>query len=449
MESTSDPEQYPVKKTPAAGVPGWDTERFLGSECEYLTEYLDGGLCPIHIGDVLGGQDLLDGEKRSFRVVGKLGRGSYSTVWLGKDFNLDTYVAIKVLRREHSTIDNSELSILRKLDKLRSAFFHTHTLTGNRFLCLAQKPLGSTLGERLDARISEPNDIKSLTELIRVLLMKVLDFHSKGICHGDISPNNVALGAHQEAFTEAALNETFEEDEESNVRLIYPPDPSSLPPLPAHLPRYLLRHRRSPLKTDASNMSAVDIIDFGKGFETPSKKGVLGTSYYAAPELDRDGENTATMKSDLWSLGCVFAYVASDSYDLFEGCDETWYTKECSHEAQLSLIENFLSETSFLEQEPEYRDTLAQLIHSLVRADPKERNLEEAMELVRRLEQLSGISLSTKESYEPISPVSNYSLSSIWKPHTRQAMISMKFSDLPETPNVVNSSTQMPLESHG
>ena len=90
MESTPHPKQYPVKIRQDSPSPGWATTLFQGSECEYLRDYTDGGLCPVHIDDVINGSDLLRGEEDeertcSFRIIGKLGRGSYSTVWLGRE----------------------------------------------------------------------------------------------------------------------------------------------------------------------------------------------------------------------------------------------------------------------------------------------------------------------------------------------------------------------------
>lgn len=100
------------------------------------------------------------------------------------DSNSGEYLALKVLRQEHSTLDNSEMRILQKLDKLQAAFFHTHHLTQNRFLCLGLRPLGSTLRDRVNAEVDAPKDISSLTKLVKILLMMVLGFHQKGICHG-------------------------------------------------------------------------------------------------------------------------------------------------------------------------------------------------------------------------------------------------------------------------
>lgn len=54
--------------------------------CERVSAYGKGGLYPILPGDVLGGCDLLGDRKHcSFKIRGKLGKGAYSTVWLGED----------------------------------------------------------------------------------------------------------------------------------------------------------------------------------------------------------------------------------------------------------------------------------------------------------------------------------------------------------------------------
>ncbi|EDN05817.1 predicted protein [Histoplasma mississippiense (nom. inval.)] len=314
MEPTLQPKQYPVKEQ-GTSAPGWGTTNFQGSECEFLRDYTDNGLCPVLIDDVLSGSDLIDkGKSCSFRIIGKLGRGSYSTVWLGRDINSGEYLALKVLRLEYSTPDNSEMSILQRLGKLEVAFFHTHVPTQDQFLCLGLKPLGCTLRERFNSGVDAPSDIPSLTILVRTLLMKVLAFHQMGICHGDISPNNISLGIHPEAFMDEALFKTFQYDRKSYVILQNVSDLNTPPPRPGNLPEYIILRYGTPLKTNAQDMSLVDIIDFGKAFDMPSKSNVLGTENYSAPELERTGANTATVKSDLWSLGCVLAYATTDSH---------------------------------------------------------------------------------------------------------------------------------------
>jgi hypothetical protein len=96
------------------------------------------------------------------------------------------YLAIKALRHEHSTRDNPEMNILRKLGKLEVAFLYTPKgmKKNYQFLCLGLKPLGCTLRERFNAYVDAPVDLPSLNILVKTLLRKVLGFHQKGICHG-------------------------------------------------------------------------------------------------------------------------------------------------------------------------------------------------------------------------------------------------------------------------
>ncbi|KAG5294127.1 protein kinase [Histoplasma capsulatum G186AR] len=54
---------------------------------ESLEKYNPGGYHPIMIGDML---------HERYRIVGKLGFGGYSTVWLAQDTHLKSYVAVKV-----------------------------------------------------------------------------------------------------------------------------------------------------------------------------------------------------------------------------------------------------------------------------------------------------------------------------------------------------------------
>lgn len=90
------------------------------------------------------------------------------------------------------------MKILQKLEKLETAFFHTHIPTQDQFLCLGLRPLGCTLRERVNADTLAPYDLPSLTILAKTLLMKVLDFHEKQICHGGESRRLPAsLGAAQ------------------------------------------------------------------------------------------------------------------------------------------------------------------------------------------------------------------------------------------------------------
>ncbi len=57
------------------------------SEDEGLVDYKIGGYHPMHVGEIL---------IERYVIIQKLGWGHFSTVWLAKDLNYNTYVALKI-----------------------------------------------------------------------------------------------------------------------------------------------------------------------------------------------------------------------------------------------------------------------------------------------------------------------------------------------------------------
>lgn len=73
---------------------------------EALESYAEGGYHPVHLGDCLG----FDGR---YRVIHKLGFGSFSTVWLCRDTEKDRYVALKIATADAAAEYGFSLSIPR------------------------------------------------------------------------------------------------------------------------------------------------------------------------------------------------------------------------------------------------------------------------------------------------------------------------------------------------
>jgi hypothetical protein len=90
----------------------------------------------------------------------------------------------------------------------------------------------------------------------------------------DISANNVSLGLHANAFRSEALFETFNDDQKSKIQLENVPNLKITPERPANLPEYIVVRHGPPLKTNAQDMSLVDIIDFGKGLSRSCPNGL-------------------------------------------------------------------------------------------------------------------------------------------------------------------------------
>ena len=68
--------------TPPSRAPDFEERRFkdITLACEWVEDYHPGGYHPVHLGDAFN-----DGQ---YKVIRKLGEGSYSTVWLARDYML-------------------------------------------------------------------------------------------------------------------------------------------------------------------------------------------------------------------------------------------------------------------------------------------------------------------------------------------------------------------------
>lgn len=118
-------------------------------EVEDLEGYSKDGYHPVTIGDVY-----MSGR---YRIVHKLGWGSYSTVWLARDSYSNRYVALKILVAGASQ-DSTEGRILRHLqitmkEDPGSSFvaslldeFHISGPNGHH-LCIATEPARGSVGE--------------------------------------------------------------------------------------------------------------------------------------------------------------------------------------------------------------------------------------------------------------------------------------------------------------
>ena len=80
------------------------------SEDEAISEYKEGGYHPVFIGEIFGDR---------YVVIQKLGWGSNGTVWLARDFLMDTYVALKIRRSGEANLmaAMAEVEILQKIKR--------------------------------------------------------------------------------------------------------------------------------------------------------------------------------------------------------------------------------------------------------------------------------------------------------------------------------------------
>lgn len=167
------------------------TYMWMGDDIEDLERYTKGGYHPVNIDDEIYGR---------YRIVHKLGFGSYSTVWLARDQQLDRFVSLKFLVAD--TPPNSpEILILRQLSNISGSQLENHpgrpfVLTlldefevqgeNGRHHCLVTEALGPSISavkyesdrNRLPGHISR---------IVATQCAKGLAYlHSCGVVHGGI-----------------------------------------------------------------------------------------------------------------------------------------------------------------------------------------------------------------------------------------------------------------------
>ncbi|KDR69876.1 hypothetical protein GALMADRAFT_145255 [Galerina marginata CBS 339.88] len=91
---------------------------------EDIMRYVPGGYHPIIIGNILSPPDDTENESRRYRIMHKLGYGSFATVWLAqKTDSSDAFVAVKVTTAEgYST--TQEAAVLQVLSKAQTKGAH-------------------------------------------------------------------------------------------------------------------------------------------------------------------------------------------------------------------------------------------------------------------------------------------------------------------------------------
>ncbi|KAJ5900246.1 protein kinase [Penicillium subrubescens] len=173
-------------------------------EEEKLRGYTPEHFYPVNIGDVF---------RSRYQVVGKLGYGGHSTVWLCRDLQQHAYVTLKMYEHD-SSHGRREKEVYKHLGNVKSS--HTGSVLVRRaiddfqissadntysYQCLVHPPLAMSLCELRNRTIEKvlPEDILKPT-LIHILL--ALDFlHTEAkIVHTDIQENNVMLSVEDESI---------------------------------------------------------------------------------------------------------------------------------------------------------------------------------------------------------------------------------------------------------
>ena len=131
-----------------------------------------------------------------YRLIRRIGNGSFATVWLGHDDDLDVDVAVKVLSRRWAADDDvrqrfvTEARLMRRISDVRiTHVYDIGQLEDGRPYFVMDFADGGSLNE---VRRSHPSPVRALrlcAETCRALAV----LHEYDVVHRDVTPGNVWL----------------------------------------------------------------------------------------------------------------------------------------------------------------------------------------------------------------------------------------------------------------
>ncbi|KAK0629587.1 kinase-like domain-containing protein [Bombardia bombarda] len=276
-------------------------------EEERYPDYLAARYYPVRIGEVFASR---------YQVVGKLGFGAFSTVWLARDLNDHRHVALKVFIRAQAMGSEAdhELSMYRHMASMSKGSKHpgrdcvrtlsdSFKVTGpdGEHLCLVHPPLWDTVKD-LIAR----NPIGRLPPVVLAAVLQqlflALDFmHTEcHLVHTDLKSDNVMF-----AFNNDSIFDDFEQEEmkhpcprkevEDGTRVIY---------------------TSRTLQASKSGVAPPILCDFGSTvFGNKENTTDVQPNVYRAPEVILG--IPWSYEIDMWNVGCMVSSLGP----LFNGKD--------------------------------------------------------------------------------------------------------------------------------
>ncbi|KAF2788056.1 kinase domain-containing protein [Melanomma pulvis-pyrius CBS 109.77] len=279
-------------------------------KAEDAEQYRAGGLHPVHLGDSL--------NQGRYRIVHKLGFGSFSTVWLARDTAKARFVSLKIARADFNPHSN-ELSVLhhlarRDVQDQGSEFVMTllddFTIQGpnGSHQCLVTQVAGRRLGRPAGVNHTCLGPARLLASQ---LFQGVRYLHSCNVGHGDLYTGNILMQLDSfDAWSEddiyACLGHPVKEG-------LFRKDGK---PLENCAPAYTVHPADLSLLEARFLLSKVLIIDFGQAyFHDNPPSFTTSPSQFSSPEnLFRQG---VCPSSDIWALGCNI-FEISAGYTLFK-----------------------------------------------------------------------------------------------------------------------------------
>ncbi|KAE8312104.1 kinase-like domain-containing protein [Aspergillus transmontanensis] len=310
--------------------PTKETGRVLYRPIQYVERmeyYEPGGYHPVKIGDCFHNR---------YRVMYKLGHGTYSTIWLARDEIPNTNVAVKVCRANSSP---REIDILEKLSNPKPSSdtgraiipsildkFNIQGPNGTH-ICLVTRPARMSVSDAKTESWIGLFQLKVARAIAAQLVIAVQYIHSQRLVHGDLHRGNI-LFLPSRGFTELATETIYKEYGEPEFESVNRLDGQKLPP--TGVPEYGVIPIWLGEASENISLPEARILlsDFDEAFSPAQEKKFESHTplLIRPPEARFEPTKSLTFSSDIWSLACtiwdlvaqktLFEWIMTDEDDM-------------------------------------------------------------------------------------------------------------------------------------
>ncbi|KAG6255751.1 hypothetical protein E4U24_001472 [Claviceps purpurea] len=292
-------------------------------ECEDPTRYKQYGLHLIILGDVLPKPltCVTDVNKEPrYRIMLKLGYGTFATVWLARDLVDKRYVAVKVGHGSDNPLPDREAEILSQIRQTGPGKHGYERVIELLDAFVVEGPNGfhQCLVTEVVSPLSDSDTIKHCSyDVLRQIVEGFAFLHGEGIVHGDPHIGNFGIALPQlQQFEEDDIIDFFDIPEIVPVIHWDPKLPvNSFPPylVQSVSMRYFLETRKA---FPAGSLVTAKILDFGRAHRINKDSNLLGAvpMMIRPPEFilhelcdDRIG-STWSEAADIWAVGCTIIF---------------------------------------------------------------------------------------------------------------------------------------------
>ncbi|KAL1731334.1 kinase-like protein [Schizophyllum commune] len=309
---------------------------------EDIVRYCPGGYHPVTIGDILSNGDTVHGTHGSYRVMHKLGFGSYATVWLGQrvesaaggqiDASSGGFVSLKVTIASESDKEVEMLELASGAGNAASegkggeGLSHVLTLL-DKFEHRGPNGVHSVIVTDVVAPLLSFHISRRLPRWRKVaaygLAKAMAQLHAAGVVHGDLHLGNVGVAMPQ--LAEQDPSDVMQDLDAYELTVVLPVDPANQTP---SLPPYVVKPCDLATYHDKIAGEAepqTKLFDFGNAH----RAGTLPIAFQCAPEacspevafarvVEKVRNPPAEPPSDIWALGASIYEIVTGS-SLFHG----------------------------------------------------------------------------------------------------------------------------------